>query len=203
MSKINWKNSRFVRSCLREEDFPRLVDGRGRPLPEIAIVGRSNVGKSSLLNDLFSAKLAKTSSTPGKTQLLNFFVVDDRVALVDLPGYGYARAPREMKATWGSALQEYHERRIHLFLILWLLDIRREPSVDDKKFFEWAAYRQKPLLVVATKIDTLAPHEVQKQRRALQAAFLLEEPHPLGYSAKTHEGKIELQISIQEFLNGK
>jgi GTP-binding protein len=199
-SKVSWRNTQFIRSCLWQKDYPKCTTGAGL-LPEIAVVGRSNVGKSTLLNDLFGTRLAKTSNTPGKTQLLNFFMVDEQFLLVDLPGYGYAKAPLQMKQNWSSALQNYCAQRDNLVLILWLLDIRRIPNSDDVLFFDWASHAQKKILVIATKADKMGPQEVQKNARFIREYFGFDEHYPLVYSAKTHQGKQQLQGAIQEFLH--
>ncbi len=122
-------------------------------LPEIAIVGRSNVGKSSLINHLYNQKnLARVSSTPGKTQLLNFFNVDEKYILVDLPGYGYAKVSKQQKLKWGEDLDNYLKTR-PLKAILLLLDSRHPPTKEDYAFIEWAEHNQKNLILVFTKTD--------------------------------------------------
>lgn len=150
--------AKFLLSTLTE--FPVLKDPRGHLLPEIALAGRSNVGKSSLINHLLSQKkLAKTSATPGKTQLLNFFLVEDRFVLVDLPGYGFAKAPPEEIEKWSRAIDSYVSNRTSLKLILLLVDSRREFSKEDLSLMEWASHKKLPLLLVFTKIDKLSSQE--------------------------------------------
>lgn len=151
---------RYLLSTLTE--FPLLKDPQGKPLPEVALAGRSNVGKSSLINHLLAQKkLAKTSATPGKTQLLNFFAIDEKWLLVDLPGYGFAKAPREAIEKWSAAIDSYLNNRPHLKLILLLIDSRREVSGEETSFMSWAKQKQIPLLMVFTKSDKLSPFEVQ------------------------------------------
>lgn len=154
---------RFVKSALKKKDFP------GWRLPEVAFVGRSNVGKSSLINHLLRESLAKTSSTPGKTQLINFFNIDDKLAFVDLPGYGFAKVPGNIKLDWSRALDIYLSERENLEHILLLLDIRRTPTDDDRAFYEWATFNQKPLFLVFTKCDKVSQNE-----RAKQTQFYLQ-----------------------------
>jgi GTP-binding protein len=144
----------FVKSALHPADYPR--DGR----PEIAFVGRSNVGKSSLLNALLSRRgLAKTSSTPGKTQTLNFFSVNGKYYFVDLPGYGFAKVPTKIKNEWGKALTEYLEHRAELRLVVALVDGRHAPSALDEEMLGLLDEAERPVLIVATKVDKLKQAE--------------------------------------------
>ena len=137
MRRSNFQKATFVKSAVKKNDYPIIRNESGVILPEIAIAGRSNVGKSSLLNHLFLSKnLVKTSSIPGKTQLINFFSIDDTFAFVDLPGYGYAKVPQAIRQDWGPMIQTYLEPRESLKVILFLFDIRREPNEDDYKFME-------------------------------------------------------------------
>jgi GTP-binding protein len=157
--------ARFLLSTLTE--FPTLKDPRGKLLPEIAIAGRSNVGKSSLINHwLGQKKLAKTSATPGKTQLLNFFIVGEEFLLVDLPGYGFAKAPPDEVEKWSQAIDSYINGRETLRLVLLLIDSRRDFSQQDRDLQKWAAAKQIPVLLVFTKTDKLSPsekHELMKK----------------------------------------
>ncbi len=126
-------------------------------LPEIAVCGKSNVGKSSLINLLTNnSKLAKVSGSPGKTRLVNFFVINEEFLLVDLPGYGYAKVSKNEKDSWGDMMQEYFDtaQNLHAFLIL--LDIRHKPTQNDRLMFEWAAHFGLHVIIVATKADKIA-----------------------------------------------
>ncbi len=157
---MRFEKATFVTSALLPAEFPK------RKLPEIALVGRSNVGKSSLINVLFQTKsIAKTSSTPGKTQRINFFLVDDAAFLVDLPGYGYAAAPKEEIVKWSQGIDDYLNQSKTLQLILLLIDIRRQPSKEDFALAEWAAAKQIPVLVVFTKRDKLSDAEGEKNMK--------------------------------------
>lgn len=150
--------ARFLLSTLTE--FPTLKDPRGNLLPEIAIAGRSNVGKSSLINHwLGQNKLAKTSATPGKTQLLNFFLVDEKFLLVDLPGYGFAKAPPDEVERWSRAIDYYINERPTLRLVLLLIDSRRDFSQEDRDLQAWAETKGIPLILIFTKTDKLSPAE--------------------------------------------
>ncbi len=155
---------RYVASALDPASWPRLLDPRGQPLPEIALAGRSNVGKSTLINLLSQQKgLAKISSTPGKTQRLQFFTYDDRIVLVDLPGYGYAKASLAVRSEWSEAIDRYLNERPSLRLLLLLLDIRRLPSDDDLSLSSWATEKGLPLLPVFTKTDMLSKVDCERQ----------------------------------------
>lgn len=137
-------------------------DLQGRPLREIAFVGRSNVGKSSLINHLTrKTGLAKTSSTPGKTQHVNFFLIDDALCLVDLPGYGFAKVAKTKRAGWGDLIESYLADRPQLALIVLLCDIRHPPSEEDISFAQWASTLGHPIVVVFTKADKLLPVHTQ------------------------------------------
>lgn len=154
----------FILSAARPEQAPDLLDISGKKMMEIAIVGRSNVGKSSLLNHLVqNKKLAKVSSTPGKTQLINFFTIDDTFALVDLPGYGFAKVPKAMREEWGNLIQDYLQNRKPLSLILLLCDSRHAPTKEDIAFAQWATHFKRPLLLIFTKVDKLNPGAVAAQ----------------------------------------
>lgn len=156
MKKVLFNKGQFLTSAPSLDALPLLQNSRGVVLPEIACIGRSNVGKSSLLNHLLNDKtLARVSSTPGKTQLLNLFTVDETLLLVDLPGYGYAKAPKKIKEAWGKSIEHYLKNRSSLSLLLLLLDSRRLPSDEDLAFINWATFYKKPFLLVFTKADKL------------------------------------------------
>jgi GTP-binding protein len=160
--RMPFREGHFICSALQKEHFPIINDLRGNPLPEIALVGRSNVGKSSLINFLLNQpQLAKISSTPGKTRSLNFFLIDQEMLLVDLPGYGYAEVPKHLRSQWSEHLEQYFTYRKSLKLILLLLDIRRTPNDMDLAMTQWSMEKEKPTLVVFTKCDQLSSHEVQ------------------------------------------
>jgi GTP-binding protein len=156
----------FVKSAPSPEQFPAAR------LPEIAFTGRSNVGKSSLLNSLLGARgLARTSSTPGRTQLINFFLVNNRFYFVDLPGYGYARVPLEIKRTWGPMVESYLATRSNLVLVVVITDSRHEPTRLDLQMTEWLRSRGKPFIIVATKSDKLSGNQLRANLVRLSAAF--------------------------------
>lgn len=174
----------FVKSIMRVEQSPR--DGR----PEIAFVGRSNVGKSSLLNSLLRRKgLAKTSSTPGKTQTINFFDVNGTLYFVDLPGYGYAKVPGAVKQEWSRVMTSYLRDRKPLKLVVQLLDARHAPSERDEEMMDLLETAGVPTLVVATKVDKLNRGERARNLKAIRANLELDdEAVVLPVSAVTGEG---------------
>src|SRR5438105_13083015 len=150
-------SAEFLKSALKEADWPH------DNIPEIAFLGRSNVGKSSLINSLLGVRgLARTSSTPGRTQMLNFFLINRHFRFVDLPGYGYARAPKALKAEWSSAAGEYLAQRRQLVLSIHIVDSRHEPSIQDLQLHEWFVHHQRPHLIVATKSDKLSKNELRR-----------------------------------------
>lgn len=157
-------------------------------LMEIAIVGKSNVGKSSLINSLCNnSKLAKTSQSPGKTRLINFFKINHAFYLVDLPGYGFAKAPKSEQQAWGALMETYlaSKRVTHLFM---LLDIRHAPTSEDKQMFAWMLYYGVPFTLVATKADKIA--KSKQQQAANQAAKLLgAPPAAIAYSSVQNGGR--------------
>lgn len=198
MIKCPFKNPQFVKSATQSSEYPTMRSASGKPLPEIAVVGRSNVGKSTLLNHLFGKPLVKTSATPGKTQLINFFTVDDALAFVDLPGYGYAKAPQQMRKEWATMIDEYLHHRKTLQLLLLLLDIRRTPGEEEKALIDWAVHHQKKLIIVLTKADKVSRHtRIQEERRILGALNMPEAPN-VHYSATKNLGRDMLIRMILE-----
>lgn len=201
MVQMQFKNPIFIKSAANPKGYPKLKNASGDPFVEVAVVGRSNVGKSSLINHLFNKKsLVKTSSMPGKTQLINFFNIDDSWAFVDLPGYGFAKVSKGMKAQWSRVLGEYLEKREPLKLILLLLDIRRTPSKDDLEFLKWAAFHQKALIVVLTKTDKVNKRDRIKNTEHILETLDTENLHHVHYSVIKGEGKKELQSVIKEAI---
>lgn len=172
--------------------------------PEIAVSGRSNVGKSSLLNVLFGRKgLVKVSSTPGKTQRLNYFLVNEAFHVVDLPGYGFAKAPGNVREQWGRMMQEYLRTRRQLVGLIQLVDIRHEPSQDDREMVEWLVLEQMPFCLVATKSDKLAPTKQQPALQAIARSLRLPDTQPLVCSSsQTGEGKQPLLSWVGQVLAG-
>lgn len=200
MSCIYFKNAKFVKTAVKEEHYPHLLS-EGAPMVEIAVAGRSNVGKSTLLNHLFQRKnLVKTSSKPGKTQALNFFTVDDRISLVDLPGYGFADVPINIRKQWGPMVQNYLEKRDNLQLILFLFDIRRLPNEDDYRMMDWLLHSEKGVILVLTKVDKVTMNERNANTKKILKAFDLEDLHYVHYSATKNVGRKELVNKVNDAL---
>lgn len=200
--KCDFKKTHFVKTAVNKKGYPNLKDPAGNLLPEIAVAGRSNVGKSSLLNHLFAAKnLVKTSSTPGKTQALNFFNVDDRLSFVDLPGYGFAQVPIEVRKKWGPLIESYLKERESLQLILFLFDIRRLPNEEDKKFLEWVAHSQKSMILVLTKTDKVTKNQQASHTQAILSAFDTANIQYVHYSVPKNVGRKELIFMVNDALH--
>jgi GTP-binding protein len=194
--------AKFIKTAMKPVDYPVIRSSGGKILPEIAVAGRSNVGKSSLLNHLFNSKdLVKTSSTPGKTQALNFFSFEDKWAFADLPGYGYAKVSQETRIKWGPMVQTYLEKREPLKLILFLIDIRRVPNEDDLQFFDWIVQSQKGMILVMTKVDKVNRNERIANSQTILNAFGASNIHSVYYSATKNQGKRELMAMVGDALN--
>ncbi|MCL1805510.1 MAG: ribosome biogenesis GTP-binding protein YihA/YsxC [Clostridiales bacterium] len=170
--------------------------------PEIALAGRSNVGKSSLINTFINRKnLARTSSTPGKTRTINFYEVNDEWFFVDLPGYGYAKASKEDRARWGRFIETYLTGRRELAGMIQLVDMRHPPMDSDKTMAEWLLHYKIPLLVVGTKADKLSRGQWAGQVRQIRRELSLAEQTPvIAFSAVTGMGKEELGAWLEERL---
>jgi GTP-binding protein len=177
---------------------PSLAACPASELPEIAFAGRSNVGKSSLVNTLLNRKgLVRTSSTPGRTQLLNFFAVNDALHFVDLPGYGFARAPRAVRERWQPMIRNYLAGRTNLKAVVWLLDVRRDPSDEDLRFLDWLVESERPTIPVVTKVDKLSRNELSRRLVAIARATGLERELFTTFSAVTREGVAEVWARIE------
>jgi GTP-binding protein len=178
----------YIKSVGRLEDLPK------DRLPQIAFAGRSNVGKSTLLNVLFNQRhLAYVSSTPGKTQTLNFYLVNRKFYCVDLPGYGYAKSPKTLRQAWQGLIESYLIGASGLKLVVVLVDVRHPLSELDAQLLEWLEAGQQPFVVVATKADKLSGNELQKNIAALKASPQSGALRELvAFSAKTGKGKEEL-----------
>ena len=186
-------SAEFLKSALKEADWPH------DNIPEIAFLGRSNVGKSSLINSLLGVRgLARTSSTPGRTQVLNFFLINRQFRVVDLPGYGYAQAPKAIKAEWSSAAEDYLAQREQLVLSIHIVDSRHEPSKQDLQLHDWLVHHHKPHLIVATKSDKLSKNEIS--RNVKRAARAFKSDNLIIYSATKRVGRDRLWSAIEKSL---
>ncbi|MGH7714147.1 MAG: ribosome biogenesis GTP-binding protein YihA/YsxC [Gemmatimonadaceae bacterium] len=172
-------------------------------LPEVAFGGRSNVGKSSLLNALVRRKaIARVSRTPGRTREINFFEVNGEFLLVDLPGYGYARASKAQRAAWRPLIQEYLRDTATLRGLVLLLDVRRDPTPDDEQMLAFLAERALPVLVAVTKIDKLSPRAAEARIAELSASLGLAPEQVVPFSAVTGAGRDELAAAVVELVRG-
>jgi len=182
------KQCEFLKSAVLKSQYPEL------DLPEIAFSGRSNVGKSSLINSLLSRKkLVKVSSNPGKTRLINFFLVNEQYVLVDLPGYGYAAVSKSEKQSWGKMIEDYLMNRENLKNVVLLVDIRHEPTADDKLMYDFLKYYKRSVIVVATKLDKITRSSVTKNMNLIKQKLRVDENDILmSYSSETHAGREEL-----------
>jgi len=185
-------SAQFIKSAVWPPQYPPAI------MPEIAFVGRSNVGKSSLMNTLVGRKnLAKTSNTPGRTQLINFFTVNETISFVDLPGYGFAKVPRSVKKDWGDMMEAYLRERQSLCLVIFILDIRRDPNADDLSLRDWLDHYRIPYLYILTKSDKLSNNLAIALKRVIEKMLRISsEKKTILFSAKTQKGK----VAILEFL---
>jgi GTP-binding protein len=202
---IPWQQARFLTTAPEVGALPVLRNKHGDLVPEVAFLGRSNVGKSSLLNYLCERKgLVKTSSTPGKTQHLNIFVVEDKLeyklAFVDLPGYGYARVPPSVRAAWAPMVQGYLQGRPALKVILWLFDIRRTPTDEDRQLLTWFSQSGKAVLLILTKADQVNKKHIEQRCNSIKEALGSENLYTLPVSAQARMGRQELIAVLMDAI---
>jgi GTP-binding protein len=177
------KSADFVTSA------PALASCPPSEWPEIAFAGRSNVGKSSLINCLLNRKgLVRTSSTPGRTQLLNFFAINEALYFVDLPGYGFARAPRSVRERWQPMVHGYLRGRSNLRAVVWLLDVRRDPSEEDLRFLDWLEESEIPTIPVITKVDKVSRNELARRVAKIASSTGLSIELLTPFSVLTRQG---------------
>ncbi|MBR1821178.1 MAG: YihA family ribosome biogenesis GTP-binding protein [Clostridia bacterium] len=193
------KKSKFVQSLSAFKSFP------GQGLPEIAMVGKSNVGKSSLINSMTNnSKLARTSSEPGKTRLVNLYLINEAFFLVDLPGYGFAKAPKQEKEKWAAMIEGYLKGSAHLKRVFQLVDIRHEPTEDDQLMVEYLRHYEIPFTVVATKADKLSKAQRGRSLPAICRKLAVQPWEVMVYSSKDGTGKdrllelIDVEIAPEE-----
>ncbi|PLX92883.1 MAG: YihA family ribosome biogenesis GTP-binding protein [Desulfuromonas sp.] len=186
----------FIKSATRPSNYPPA------DLPEIAFAGRSNVGKSSLINVLVNRRsLVRTSSTPGRTQLLNFFDINGTFNLVDLPGYGFAKVPLSVKKNWGPMMRTYLERRETLRAVVFILDIRRVPREEDIQMLDWLEEFEVPTIPVITKVDKVNRSQREKQIRPIVEATGLPRDAFSLFSALSKEGTEDVWELIEAALD--
>ena len=187
-------SAEFLLSASTTRQFPAAT------LPEIAFAGRSNVGKSTLINSLLNRKkLVKTSATPGKTQLINFFKINDQFYFVDLPGYGYAKVPESVRRKWQNLVEAYLSERETLRNVVLIIDCRHNPTVQDRQLLEWLEYYQRPSLIVASKIDKLKRGQVQKHLQKIKHDLSIESV-PLGHSSMQYGRREEIWKKLAPWI---
>ncbi|MGI6144557.1 MAG: YihA family ribosome biogenesis GTP-binding protein [Clostridia bacterium] len=186
----------YLVSAVNAKQYPKSSK------PEIALVGRSNVGKSSFINKFINRKgLARTSSVPGKTQTINFYLINEAWCFVDLPGYGFAKVSKEKKSVWGRFIDEYLHTRPHLAGIMQLVDIRHEPTADDVLMHEWLAQSGLPYLVIATKADKIPRSKWDKQKKIIKEKLALCSAESIMiFSAQTGEGRDKIASWVEELI---
>lgn len=169
---------------------------------EVAFAGKSNVGKSSLINALMNRKaLARTSTQPGKTQTINFYNINDAMYLVDLPGYGYAKASEEVKAKWGKMIENYLHTSKQLKAVFLLIDIRHDPSANDRMMYEWMVYQGFAPIIIATKLDKIKRSQIQKNVKAIREGLNVQPGTTIiPFSAETKQGRDEIWKLIDSFV---
>ncbi|MBW1759218.1 MAG: YihA family ribosome biogenesis GTP-binding protein [Deltaproteobacteria bacterium] len=191
------KSAEFVTSAVKPSQYPPPE------LPEIAFVGRSNVGKSSLINTLVNRKrLVKTSSTPGRTQLINFFNINGSFSFVDLPGYGYAKVPDRVKKDWALMIETYLSKRETLKGVVLIMDIRRISDHKDKDLIDWLIHFNIPKILVLTKTDKLSKTKGKNQHDLIAETLLVNRNDILLFSAKTRMGKNQVWEGVERLMRG-
>jgi len=185
----------FAGAAAQPGGYPKL------PHPEIAFAGRSNVGKSSLINRLLDRSIARTSSTPGRTRQLNFFVVNFKLTFVDLPGYGYAQVSKQERGQWQKLIEDYLIHSHHLRAVVIIVDIRRGLEAEEAALCEFLSYHQRPFVIVATKCDKLKRGQLEQQRKAITTQL---DSHPLLlFSAQDGSGKEALWQALLAFASAE
>jgi ribosome biogenesis GTP-binding protein YsxC/EngB len=187
-------SAEFLLSASTKRQFP------AETLPEIAFAGRSNVGKSTLINSLLNRKkLVKTSATPGKTQLINFFKVNNKFYFVDLPGYGYAKVPESVRRKWKYLVEAYLSDRKTLRNVVLIIDSRHNPTKQDRQLLEWLKYFQRPSLIVASKIDKLKRGQVKNNLQKIKNNLSIESA-PVGHSSMHYGSREEIWKKLDPWI---
>lgn len=189
-------NAEIVISAVQPEQYPNTK------LPEIALAGRSNVGKSSFINTLINRKgLARTSGKPGKTQTLNFYLIEEALHFVDVPGYGYAKVSKTERAKWGQMIETYITEREQLQVVVSLVDMRHDPTADDIQMYEFLKYYNIPVIVVATKCDKIKKNQWNKHESAIKKKLNFDPSDDfIIFSSETKEGKEKAWEAIEKYL---
>ncbi|MEA3414907.1 MAG: ribosome biogenesis GTP-binding protein YihA/YsxC [Thermodesulfobacteriota bacterium] len=189
------KSAEFVKSAVKPSQYPSAN------FSEIAFSGRSNVGKSSLINTLLNRKrLVKTSSTPGRTQLINFFLINSAFCFVDLPGYGYARVPASVQKKWGPMIETYLLIRDTLKGVVLIMDIRRTPGIEELELIAWFSHFEIPSILVLTKTDKLSKTKQIKQKIIIAETFNVNKDNLILFSARTGRGKKDVWDAVEKLM---
>ena len=189
------KSAEFITSAVKPSQYPPAV------LPEIAFAGRSNVGKSSLINTLVNRKrLVKTSSTPGRTQLINFFNINEKFSFVDISGYGYAKVPASVKKKWGPMIETYITTRKTLKGVVLIMDLRRTPGPEEINMLDWLNHYGIPSVPVLTKSDKLSKTRQQKQLKEISNTLSADKDNFILFSAKSRQGKDEVWDVVKKLI---
>jgi GTP-binding protein len=189
------KSAEFMTSAVKPSQYPES-------LPQIAFCGRSNVGKSSMINCILNRKkLVKTSSTPGKTRLINFFRINESYYFVDLPGYGYAKVSKKERAKWRPMIETYFKSKQNIFGAVVLLDIRHDPRQEELELFSWFGQNHIPYLIVLTKADKLSKNKQINQHKKIAEHLALPIDGVIRFSAKTRQGKDEIWSAFMEIFD--
>jgi GTP-binding protein len=189
------KSAEFIKSAVKPAQYPDAV------LPEFAFTGRSNVGKSSLINTLVNRKrLVKTSATPGRTQLINFFLINKTFSFVDLPGFGYAKVPASVRKKWGPMIETYLSTRKTLKGVALIMDVRRIPGIQDLYFIEWLYYYNIPGILILTKADKLSKTKQLTQQATIAKALSVDKDDLVLFSAKSRLGKDVVWDAIEGLI---
>lgn len=192
---MHLKSAEYVHSASKPSQFLK------RPIPHFVFAGRSNVGKSSLLNTLLKRKqLAHTSKKPGKTRLINYFLINDRFYFVDLPGYGFAQVSMQEQKQWGQLIEQYLKGTTFIACVFVLMDIRHEPSAQDRQMIEWLNHFQLPYILILTKADKLSKSQSIRQRTQFARTFELEADSVMVTSAAKSSGTGDLASVIEKIL---
>ncbi|MCR6095635.1 YihA family ribosome biogenesis GTP-binding protein [Salipaludibacillus agaradhaerens] len=189
-------SAELIISAAKDHQFP------GGPFPEVALSGRSNVGKSSFINTLLARKgLARTSQKPGKTQTLNFYFLNDRFHFVDVPGYGYAKVSKKEREAWGRVMESYFTHREQLKGVIQLVDARHKPTEDDIMMYDWLKYHELPVIIVATKVDKIPKGKWDKHVSNIKKELKLHDEDPvILFSSETAYGKDRAWKEITRLL---
>ncbi|SDI93727.1 GTP-binding protein [Proteiniclasticum ruminis] len=188
---IRIKNAEFVTSAVKQNQYPETVH------PEVAFVGRSNVGKSTIINALTNRrKLAKVSNTPGRTRLVNFFLINGQAMLVDLPGYGYAKISKSDKAAWGKIIEDYIVNSPNLKRFVLLVDSRHKPTQDDIAMMDYLRYYEKDVVVIGTKLDKLKRNDIKKSEKLIRETLQMEKEEPLFLYSSTSKENLQQVIDL-------